>query len=183
MENKMSRAISIIAISVLLVAAVLSVGCAKEQVSLVSCEYTFSAFDYPGASLTQAYGNNSRGDIVGTYQLPTGRDSTVLPKGVQNATGKEYRGFVFKDGKFTTIDYPSFEDKKTDYTIATSIDNNGVVYGYYANEKESLTAAYGFKMDKNGNWSTIENKVDPSMGEPTMRPSPMRVGPDGTQYG
>jgi hypothetical protein len=168
----------------LLVAPLLApLACAKSTLSIAEGKYAFTSLDYPGAALTQAYGNNPRGDIVGTYQLPTGRDATVLPKGVQNATGKEYHGFIFKDGKFTTVDYPNIPGKKTDYTMATAIDTAGNVVGYYAWEGEPLTSAYGFTMTKDGKWSTVPNKVDPAMGEPTMKPSPFRILPDGTQYG
>jgi hypothetical protein len=157
--------------------------CASKPLTIAEGKYAFTSFDYPGAALTQAYGNNPRGDIVGTYQLSTGRDSTVLPKGVQNASGKEYHGFVLKDGKYTTIDYPGASGKKTDYTMATAIDPNGNVVGYYASESEPLTTAYGFTMTKDGKWSTVPNKVDPGMGEPTMKPSPFRILPNGMTVG
>jgi hypothetical protein len=185
-EKRMNRtAWKCTTLALLAAAMVIPAACSGQgqSVSVAGGTYKFTVVDYPGASLTQAYGINPRGDIVGTYQLPAGRDATVLSKGVQNATGKEYHGFVLKDGKYTTIDYPNLPGKKTDYTIATSIDDKGLVYGYYASEGEPLTAAYGFIMDKAGKWSTIPNKVDASLGEPTMRPAPFRVGPDGTQYG
>ena len=103
----MNKAVIRCAAAALLTAALLlPVACASAPLSIADGKYTFTVIDYPGAALTQAYGNNPRGDVVGTYQLATGRDSTVLPKGVQNATGKEYHGFVLKDGKYTTIDYP-----------------------------------------------------------------------------
>jgi len=171
------------ATTLLAAAFLIPMACASTPLSIADGKYTFTVIDYPGAALTQAYGNNPKGDVVGTYQLPTGRDSTVLPKGVQNATGKEYHGFVLKNGKYTTIDYPNLPGKKTDYTMATSIDPAGNVVGYYASEGEPLTAAYGFMLTKDGKWSTIPNKVDPAMGEPTMRPSPLRILPDGTTYG
>ena len=156
---------------------------AGEPLTIAEEKYTFTAIDYPGAALTQAYGNNSRGDIVGTYQWPTGRDSTVLPKGVQNTSGKEYHGFILKDGKYTTIDYPNLPGKKTDYTMASAIDPAGNIVGYYASEGEPLTSARGFLLTMDGKWSTIANPVDPALGEPTMKPSPFRILPNGTTYG
>ena len=180
----MNKAVMRCAAAALLAAALLvPMACSPAPLSIADGKYTFTVIDYPGSALTQAYGNNLNGDVVGTYQLATGRDSTVLPKGVQNATGKEYHGFVLKNGKYTTIDYPNLPGKKTDYTMATSIDPTGNVVGYYASEGEPLTSAYGFMLTKDGKWSTIPNKVDLSMGEPTMRPSPFRILPDGTTYG
>jgi hypothetical protein len=169
--------------ALLAVPLVAASACASKPLSVAEGKYAFTSFDYPGAALTQAYGNNERGDIVGTYQLSTGRDSTVLPKGVQNASGKEYHGFVLKDGKYTTIDYPAIAGKKTDYTMATAIDPAGNVVGYYAWESEPLTSAYGFMLAKDGKWSTVANKVDPGMGEPTMKPSPFRILPNGMTVG
>ena len=72
------------AITALLVGPLVApLACASKSLTIAEGKYAFTSFDYPGAALTQAYGNNPRGDIVGTYQLPTGRESTVLPKGVQ----------------------------------------------------------------------------------------------------
>ncbi len=180
MKNALIRCAAV----ALLVGPILaSAACAPAPMSIAEGKYSFTVIDYPGSSLTNIYGINSNGDLVGTYQVPTGRDATVLPKGVQNASGKMYHGFVSKGGKFTTIDYPNLPGKTTDYTIATSIDTVGNIVGYYASEGEPLTTAYGFTLTKDGSWATVPNKVDASMGEPTMRPSPMRILPDGTQYG
>ncbi len=181
----MKRSMIRLAVAAILTAStLLPLACTTSKpLSVTEGQYSFTVFDYPGASLTQAYGNNSRGDVVGVYQLPTGRDATVLPKGVQNASGKQYHGYIFKNGKYTTIDYPNLPGKTTDYSMATSTDDKGNVYGYYANEGEPLTTAYGFIFGKDGKYSTIPNKVDAALGEPTMRPTPFRVGPDGTQYG
>ena len=51
---------------------------------------TFSSIDYPGATLTIAYGVNRSGEIVGTYN------------DVSNVT----HGFLLSGGTFTTVDYP-----------------------------------------------------------------------------
>ena len=51
--------------------------------------YTFSSIDYPGARITEAWGINDSGSIVGLYI---------------NATGEH--GFLYQAGMFTSIDYP-----------------------------------------------------------------------------
>src|SRR5260221_12198458 len=53
-------------------------------------ENRFTWIDYPGAGSSQAWGINSRGDIVGYY---TGAD-------------KNNHGFLLNGGRYTAIDYP-----------------------------------------------------------------------------
>ena len=180
----MSKSVAKSVLTALLAAALLMPPAhAARPLTIAEGAYTFTAIDYPGAALTQAYGNNPRGDTVGVYQLPADRDSTVLPTGVQNTSGKEYHGFLLKDGKYTTIDAPNLPGKKTDYTIASAIDPDGNIVGYYASEGEPHTSARGFLLTMDGKWSTIANPVDPALGEPTMKPSPFRIAPNGTTYG
>src|SRR5262249_55281652 len=53
----------------------------------------FMAIDIPGANFTRAAAINGRGDIVGTYRLPTDPMS-------------RRHGFLLSKGGFTTIDPP-----------------------------------------------------------------------------
>jgi hypothetical protein len=127
--------------------------------------YVFSSFDFPGAAVTQAYGINARGDIVGTFQN--------APPNNQN------HGFILRDGEFIAIDFPGGD---TDHTIATAIGPSGDVVGYYGLIGGPPTSAHGFLRDRQGNWSTVQNppELDPP---PTMTPGPLRILPDGTMVG
>src|SRR3974377_994185 len=51
---------------------------------------TFNAIDFPGATITQAFGINERSDVVGSYA---------------DADGNTH-GFSWIDGKFVSIDFP-----------------------------------------------------------------------------
>ena len=143
--------------------------------------YTFTSFDFPDAIVTQAYGINPGGDIVGTYQLPTDAPSTVWP-GMKQA-----HGFLLKkNGEFITLNYPSGEGKITDYTIATAISPDGDIVGYYASRNElPKTAAHGFLLNKHGEWSTYSHPLPATDfgGDLAMTPSPMRIMPDGRTVG
>src|SRR6185295_1316799 len=51
---------------------------------------TFTTIEFPGATLTNAFGINSRGDIVGNYM---------------NADKSDH-GFLLSDGQYSAIDFP-----------------------------------------------------------------------------
>jgi hypothetical protein len=57
--------------------------------SFGSDSYSFTTIDFPGASLTLAYGINDADQIVGQY--------------VDESGG---HGFLYNNGSFVTIDYP-----------------------------------------------------------------------------
>lgn len=68
-------------------------------------------FDYPGATLTQAWDVNARGDVVGVYRDPAGR----------------IRGYLRPArGEFTSIDFP-----EATLTRAFGINTNGTIVGTY----------------------------------------------------
>ena len=72
---------------------------------------TFTTIDVPGASLTQAFGINPRGDIVGSY-----------------AAGGATHGFLLdKKGTFTTIDVPG-----ASFTEALGVNPRGDIVGRYS---------------------------------------------------
>ena len=73
---------------------------------LINGNYTTIA--YPDARTTYALAINDNGDVVGTY-----------------ASGRISNGFVWKDGTFTTVNYPNSEYG----TVLTGVNNTGVIVG------------------------------------------------------
>ena len=72
---------------------------------------TFTTIDVPGASSTQAFGINPRGDIV-----------------AQSTAGGTTHGFLLdKDGSFTSVDVPGASS-----SAALSINPQGEIVGTYA---------------------------------------------------
>jgi len=143
-------------------------------------QYTFTSFDFPGAIVTQAYGINPGGDIVGTYQLPTDAASVVWPG------TKQSHGFLLKNGAFSSFDFPGSSGAVTDCTIATSITPGGDIAGYYGVVGKGWTNAEGFLYSKQGEWSTYSAPLpptDPFGGQLAMKPSPFRILPDGRTVG
>src|SRR5207245_9295904 len=51
---------------------------------------TFTTIEFPGATLTNAFGINTRGDIVGNYM---------------NADKSDH-GFLLSGGQYSTVDFP-----------------------------------------------------------------------------
>ncbi len=87
-------------------------------------------FTVPDADVTQAYGINSQGQIVGTYHDANG-----------------YHGFLRdKDGTFTLIDGPA-----ATYTAAHGINDSGQIVGVFTDS----SGRHGFLRDKKGNMTTI----------------------------
>src|SRR6266849_4738444 len=70
---------------------------------------SFTPIDFPGASLTEAFGISPEGDIAGFYS---------------NATG--IHGFLLSKGAFTPIDFPG-----AFFTSAAGISPRGDVAGRY----------------------------------------------------
>ena len=73
---------------------------------------SFTPIDFPGASLTEAFGISPEGAIAGSYG---------------NATG--VHGFLLSKGAFTTI--PDFPGAST--TGAEGINAEGNIVGFYSN--------------------------------------------------
>ncbi len=145
--------------AIIILVAALAPNEARAQVG----PYVFTSFDFPGAAVTQAYGINARGDVVGTYQ--------------NSAPANKNHGFLLKAGEFTTIDFPGGD---TAYSLATAIGPAGDIVGYYGGIGGAATSAIGFLRDKHGKWTAVADPVDPT---PTMTPSPFRILPDGTMVG
>ena len=86
----------------------------------------FTQIDYPGASLTQAWGINSRGDIVGLY---TGAD-------------KNNHGFLLNGGHLTAIDYPGAA-----VTLLNAVNPQGEIVGEFGQTATSPHRAFKLGID------------------------------------
>ncbi len=71
---------------------------------------TFTPIDFPGATLTIAYGINKSGQIVGTYTDTSGTT----------------HGFLLSDNSFQTIDYPGGT-----LSVASGINDSGIIVGQF----------------------------------------------------
>jgi uncharacterized membrane protein len=99
---------------------------------LVDGRFTTIDVPVPGARLTNAFGINARGDIVGSW---------VDSGGMQ-------RGFLLPAyGSFTVIDGPS-----AIRTLARGINSAGDVVGYY----DTADERHGFLLSRDGSFSTID---------------------------
>ena len=120
-------------------------------------ELTFTSVDVPNALLTSASGVNARGDVVGSY-----RDA-----------GNRVRGFLLRDGVFTTINAPYEGVTVTD---ARGISPDGDIVGTYRIAGERSVDIHGFLLTKHGEFV----RVDFPGHKNTI---PQRISPDGTIYG
>lgn len=159
MNNRITRGVG----ASFLVVTALAVSTAAVGVNAQGETYILTPFDVPDAAVTQAYGINARGDIVGTFQYA--------------APYNKNHGFLLRRGIFTVIDFPG---SSTDYSIATGIGPGGDIVGYYGLVGGAPTSGYGFLLNKHGEWTTVPNPVDPA---PTMTPGPFRILPNGTMVG
>jgi uncharacterized membrane protein len=105
----------------------------------LAATYTFTTLDALDASQTTAFGINNAEHIVGTYST-----STVK------------HGFLFKNGRFTTIDYPIGKPLPNDFfTIAYGVNSHDTIVGTY-NVGLGLPFAFLF----NGTtYSTIQSSL------------------------
>ena len=83
---------------------------ANRTSSFVVAGGAFHSFDYPEATMTQAWDINAAGTIVGFFQDATNR----------------IRGFVLTDGRFRAIDFPEALE-----TRAFGIDQDGNIVGSF----------------------------------------------------
>ena len=91
----------------------------------------FTTIDFPGASSTQPWGINRRGDIIGLY---ISADST-------------HHGFLLSGGRFTSIDFPG-----ASLTEAYGINAQGDIVGTYMT---TGTVTHGFVL-RDGWFTTID---------------------------
>jgi uncharacterized membrane protein len=78
--------------------------------------FPYETLDYPGSTSTYAYGINNSGQIVGSYN------------GTENLTA---RGYVYSNGIYTPVDYPTAASGTTAY----GINNAGQIVGMYYDSK------------------------------------------------
>jgi hypothetical protein len=84
-------------------------------VAFVSTKHSFTTFAWPHASMTQAFGINDNGVVVGSYQLGTGSSAIM-------------HGFTWQLGHgFTTVNDPN----GVDTTIINGINDKGELVGFY----------------------------------------------------
>ena len=77
---------------------------------------------------TAAHYINERGDITGRYGVANTADECY------NGT---FHGFLLREGKYNAIDFPG-----SDFTIATAINDDGVIVGLYLDKQR---VSHGFK--------------------------------------
>ncbi len=95
--------------------AIVTIGCAVLLLGARSGagpSLQFTAFDFPEAVTTTAFGINSEGDVVGGYKDDQGK----------------HHGFLFRGGTFTSIDFPGAIS-----TDARGINPDGDIVGSYTN--------------------------------------------------
>src|SRR3954454_4297257 len=100
---------------------------------LADTVYTFTQIDVPGAALTNAFGINNAGQIVGIFA---------------NSTGPLH-GFIDTGGIFTQIDVLG-----ADMTVPNGINDAGEVVGYFGNP--------GF-LYSGGSFTQIHGPVSPPL--------------------
>jgi uncharacterized membrane protein len=91
--------------------------------------FVFHSIDVPGATSTNAWDMNSRGDIVGSYR---------------DASGNRH-GYLLSDGIFTTFDHPDAV-----YTDPRGINAGGEIVGAYARDQSEFTEIDVFGSEHNG---------------------------------
>jgi len=122
--------------------------------------YVLTTIEVPGATITQAYGINAGGDIVGSYN---------------DAAGSH--GFLLSAGEFTSLDYPSDNVLST---VATAIGPSGDIVGIYSlKSPASAGNAHGFLRTKEGEWATVDYPV----GNHLMQGGLYSILTDGTMLG
>lgn len=102
--------------------------------ALAQNQPVFTTLDYPGAVLTNAWGINPGGDIVGVYTDTAGHQ----------------HGFLLSGGQFTSIDYPG-----AIATEARGISPSGDIVGSYTNSPGGLPNVHGFTTS-NGTFTQVQ---------------------------
>lgn len=95
---------------------------------------TFSPIDVPGATVSNATGINSRGDIVGSF-----------------ADGSGIHGYLLSEGVLTKIDYPGAA-----YTDARGINARGDIVGAYRLLGEPAVNLHGYLRTKDGEYIAVD---------------------------
>lgn len=110
--------------------------------------YTFTRFDVPGAFQTVASGINAGAVVVGWYFQGTG---------CPNAPTCPVRGFILKDGEFTTIVYHN-DVTGTDAAVTQlrGIGPSGEIVGTYRMAGEPAVNFHGFRLTPGGEFVRVD---------------------------
>ncbi|HTS34399.1 MAG TPA: hypothetical protein VMH04_01940 [Candidatus Solibacter sp.] len=103
------------------VAAMLGSTARSQAVGSIS-QFRYQTIDFPGSTITQAFGLNERGDVVGDYTDSAGN----------------VHGFLLSNGTFSSIDYPG-----AILTSARSINDAGEIVGAFSTANDP-DAAHGY---------------------------------------
>jgi uncharacterized membrane protein len=117
--------------------------------------FTFSEIIVPGAVFANAQGINAGGDIVGIYRDGAGKT----------------RGYVWRRGEVTTIDYPGAV-----LTGARGIGPDGQIIGTYRLPGEPSVNVHGFLLNQDGTFASLDYPGHTNT-------IPQRILPDGTILG
>lgn len=117
--------------------------------ALAQEEPRFTTIDYPGAVLTNAWGINPGGEIVGVYMDTAGQQ----------------HGFLLSGGQFTSIDYPG-----AIVTDARGISPGGDIVGSYTDSPGGLPNVHGYLLSAGtftevqfpGYLGTIAQRITPN---------------------
>lgn len=113
--------------------------CAVAALAVVSTAQTrtfsFTTVDFPGATLTNVFGINASGEIVGLY-----RDAM-----------RETHGFVRRGETFSSIEFPG-----ASFTSARGISPSGDVVGAYRLPGEPEGNAHGYVLSRQGQFSKVD---------------------------
>jgi hypothetical protein len=97
---------------------------------------TYTSFNYPSATFSEAFDVNTNGDIVGVYEDTSG----------------VFHGFLLSGGTYSSIDFPG-----ATYTQAEGINDSGEIVGLYCTTSECVDTyqgAQGFLLS-GGTFTTI----------------------------
>jgi hypothetical protein len=128
--------------------------------------YTFTRFDVPGAFQTVPSGINADGAIVGWYFSGSG-----CPRAPCSV-----KGFILKDGAFTTVVYHNAAGTDAAFTQLRGIGPSGEIVGSYRMAGEPAVNFHGFILTTEGEFVTVDYPGHTST-------IPQRILPDGTILG
>ncbi|MHB1528955.1 MAG: hypothetical protein ACYCXT_05950 [Acidiferrobacteraceae bacterium] len=100
----------------------LGLGAALLSSVAYATSYQFTTLNAPGANLTEAWGINDHGAIVGRYRDSAGN----------------YHGFLDNAGTYTTLGTPGAQA-----SMAPGIDNSGAIIGHYAHSPNGVIDTAG----------------------------------------
>jgi hypothetical protein len=128
--------------------------------------YTFTQLDVPGAFQTIPSGINAE-DVVGGWYF-SGTGCPAAPCVV--------KGFVYRDGVFTTVVYHNAAGTNAALTQVRGVGPDGTVVGSYRMPGEPAVNAHGFILTTDGQFIPVDFPGHTNT-------IPQRILPDGTIFG